>query len=154
MPALRHRSRFGFKEFCDKNGIITAEWIKLNKKNKEQLKELGLPLVIKPTNSGSSVDTFIVKDENALKQVNLDLLFKKYGAVLVERFIDGVEITVGVLGKEVLPVVEIQPPEGEWFNYENKYSGKTKELAPAPSLTEEQKKEAQEITRKIHFGLG
>ncbi len=147
-------NKFDFKEFCKKNSIVTPEWIKLTEENKKEFYKKTLPFVIKPSDSGSSRGIYLIKSEEDRSKVNLENLLKEYGPLIVEEFIDGIEVTVGILGDKALPVVEIQPPKGEWFDYENKYSGRTKEIAPAPSFTDEQKKELQTITEKIHRGLG
>ncbi len=58
-----------------------------------------------------------------------------------------------LLGK-VLPVMETIPPENSWFDYKNKYSGKTRDIPFAPSLSKEKQKEAQRIAlREIHRDL-
>jgi hypothetical protein len=54
--------------------------------------------------------------------------------MLLEELIIGVEITVPILGDKALPVVEIVPPEGGVFDYENKYNGKTRELCPPENV--------------------
>jgi D-alanine-D-alanine ligase len=74
----------------------------------------------------------------------------------VEKYILGTEVTVAVLNNKALPVLEIIPPKGEWFDYENKYWGLTREIPNAPSLNEKTKKKVQKISIKIHkhFNLG
>ena len=142
-----------FKKFCQKSGIKTPPWFILSPKNKARLLTK-IPFVIKPSDSGSSVDVFIVKNKKDLKILNLDKLFRTYKNLLVEDFIVGIEATVGILGEKALPVVEIRPPKGEWFSFENKYSGKTKEIPNAPSLAFEKIKELQKIALRIHNQLG
>ncbi len=146
-------NKIKFKEFCEKFGIKTSPWFVLKPQNKNSL-VAKIPFVVKPQDSGSSVDVYIIKSQEDLDKLDLKKLFAKYKELLVEDYIEGIEATVGVLGNDALPVVEIRPPEGEWFSYENKYSGKTKEIPDAPSLTNEQKQELQKITSKIHGGLG
>lgn len=119
-------------------------------------KELGLPLVIKPSSAGSSVGVTIVKDAADIKAA-LKRAFIEDNCVLVEEYIKGVEITVGVLGNdtlEALPVVEIVPNPGYlFFDYEAKYkSGATAEICPArisPELT----LRAQELAKAAHRAL-
>ncbi len=146
-------NKIEFKNFCEKSGIKTSPWIVLKPQNKDSL-VAKIPFVVKPQDSGSSVDVYIIKSQEDLDKLDLKKLFNKYKELLVEDYIEGIEATVGVLGDDALPVVEIRPPEGEWFSYENKYSGKTKEIPDAPSLTNEQKQELQKITSEIHRGLG
>ena len=73
--------------------------------------------------------------------------------MLFEELIEGDEITVGILGSDALPVVEIIPPEGEEFDYENKYNGKTTELCPAKNVSSDKQVEAQKLTEKIHSAV-
>lgn len=116
-------------------------------------KELGLPLVIKPASAGSSVGVTIVKDSADIEAA-LNRAFAEDNCVLVEEYIKGIEITVGVLGNdtlEALPVIEIVPnPEYLFFDYEAKYkSGATNEICPArisPELT----LRAQELAKAAH----
>ncbi len=67
--------------------------------------------------------------------------------------IKGLEITVGILNEKALPVVEIIPPENGWFDYKNKYSGKSKEIPFAPSVNKKIQGLVQEISLKIHKSL-
>lgn len=57
------------------------------------------------------------------------------------------------MNNKALPVIEIVPPLGKWFDYKNKYSGATKEIINAPSLTEKQKKQVQSVATAIHRNL-
>lgn len=92
---------------------------------------LPLPLFIKPNTLGSSVGSAPVHERAQLAEAFA--LAARYGTpVLVERFIKGKELTVGVLGDTVLPIIEIKPLEG-FYDYTNKYTkGKTEYLCPAP----------------------
>jgi len=140
-----------FKEFCDKNNIPTAPWEKI--KNIQDVIDCGLPCVAKSTNGGSSKEVAILKTKEDLKQKIFLNLFKLNQPLYVEKFLPGIEITVGILGNEALPVVEIVPPGGSWFNFKNKYSGETKEIVDTPNLTPKIKKQAQKIALKIHQTL-
>ena len=88
------------------------------------------PCVIKPSNGGSSVGVLLVMDdkdfENALARD-----FSYDDTVLVEEYIRGRELTQAVLDGVALPPVEICPNTDEWYDYENKYNGKTLEICPA-----------------------
>lgn len=91
---------------------------------------LGLPLIVKPNDSGSSVGISRVQNIEALKPAVEEAL--KYSlAALLESYIPGRELTVTVIDGIALPVVEIRPLEG-WYDYTNKYTkGKTEYIAPA-----------------------
>lgn len=140
-----------FKKFCDKNKITTASWKKI--KSIEDVKKFGLPCVAKSTNGGSSREVAILKAHADFKKSLFLNLFKLDQPLYVEKFLDGVEITVGILDDLALPVMEIIPPDGKWFDYKNKYSGATQELPDAPSISPEARKQAQEIALKVHQAL-
>jgi D-alanine-D-alanine ligase len=97
--------------------------------------QLGLPVVVKPVETGSSVGMTIVRDGSRLPEaVGHALEFGE--TAMIEAFIRGTEITCGVLGNqhvEALPLIEIIPGEGyEFFDYEAKYQpGATEEICPA-----------------------
>ncbi|MCB5263045.1 MAG: D-alanine--D-alanine ligase [Candidatus Cloacimonetes bacterium] len=93
--------------------------------------KLGLPLIVKPNDSGSSVGISLVHDLNDLKAAVNDA-FQHCSSVLLEEYIPGRELTVSILDGKALPVVEIKPLQG-WYDYHNKYTqGQTQYLAPAP----------------------
>jgi D-alanine-D-alanine ligase len=99
----------------------------------DQLK-LSLPVVVKPPREGSSVGVHIVHTEEELASALADA--KQFGAdTLVEEFVDGKELTVGVIGGEALPVIHIEPVSG-FYDINNKYpwmsgTGKTNYHCPA-----------------------
>src|SRR5579872_342073 len=144
--------KVNFKKFCLKNGILTPSFQVL-KSSKDNL-IIPYPFVIKPSDNGSSVDVYIVKNSHDLEGINLNKLFVKYDSLLVEEYIDGVEVTVGILNEKALPIIEIVPPKGETFDFQNKYNGKTKEIPFAPSLNALKQKEIQNIALTIHKRLG
>ncbi len=87
---------------------------------KAWLEDIGLPIVLKPVDGGSSVDVVIAHDRQVRDRELTDLL-AKYGRILAERFIEGKELTVGILGDEALPIIQIIP-DGEFYDYRAKYS--------------------------------
>ncbi|OAG27490.1 D-alanine--D-alanine ligase family protein [Thermodesulfatator autotrophicus] len=111
------------------------------------------PVVVKPVSQGSSVGISLVKgpDELALA---VEEAFEIEDRVLIEEYLAGRELTVGILGEEPLPVVEIIPGEGHaFFDYEAKYTpGVTQELCPAP-IPESLAKEAQKAALQAHQAL-
>jgi len=103
-------------------GIRTAPWINLRlgqKINYEDIKELGYPVVVKPTHGGSSVATFIVKEEKDIEE-SVNEGFKWDNEVMIEKFIKGDEITCPVMVGEMFPVVTIKP-NAEFFDFAAKY---------------------------------
>ena len=108
------------------------------------------PFVLKPNDGGSSIDTFIVRDLDLFDFNKVEPAFEEHGKMLLQEFIGGVEITVAVLGEAALPVIEIIPPAGGEFDYENKYNGKTQELCPPQNVLPETQIAAQKLAKKIH----
>jgi len=78
-----------------------------------------LPVVVKPVSSGSSVDTSIARTPESLVAA-ASAVVAKYGKALVEKYIVGPELSVGILGDEALPVCEIRTPR-EFYDYQAKY---------------------------------
>ena len=117
---------------------------------------LGIPLVIKPLEAGSSVGMTIVKSVSEIEAA-AEKAFEHGDTILVEVFVGGIEITVGVIGNqtlEALPVIEIVPGDGyDFFDYEAKYTpGATREICPArisDALTEK----AQTYAKMAHRSL-
>jgi D-alanine-D-alanine ligase len=91
---------------------------------------LPLPLFIKPNSQGSSVGSRAARTPEELATAITDAL-RFDSEVLVEQLIEGRELTVGVLGDQVLPIIEIKPLDG-FYDYTNKYTkGKTEYFCPA-----------------------
>jgi D-alanine-D-alanine ligase len=83
-------------------------------------RELGFPVVVKPSKQGSTVGLTVVREPEALEAA-VTLAFRYDDEVMVEQFIAGRELTVGVLGEETLPVIEILPKH-EIYDYACKYT--------------------------------
>jgi len=77
------------------------------------------PVVVKPVDQGSSVDCRIVRQHEDLQSV-LEQMTRQYGRCMIEKFIDGYDLTVGVLGETPLPPIQIRTKR-EFYNYEAKY---------------------------------
>ncbi len=117
---------------------------------------LGLPVVIKPEHEGSSIGLTIVKDESKLAGA-FDTAWKFDRRCLVEKYVQGIEITAGVLGNDELlplPLIEICPGEAyEFFDYEAKYTpGATSEICPA-RISPEITAKAQDMALRAHRAL-
>lgn len=119
-------------------GLPVAPWVAITRKTfesglndeiKQQLTELGLPLIVKPSREGSSVGMSKVNKSDELTQA-LTLAFQHDEEVLVEKWLSGPEFTVAVLGEEILPSIRIQPA-GTFYDYDAKYlSDETKYFCP------------------------
>ncbi|MCK8602058.1 D-alanine--D-alanine ligase family protein [Desulfoferrobacter suflitae] len=120
------------------------------------VKELGLPLVVKPEHEGSSIGLSIVHDAADLAQA-LEVAWQYDRLCLLEKYLDGVEITGAVLGNDALaalPLIEIVPgKEYEFFDYKAKYlPGATQEICPA-RITPELAAKAQAYAKQAHQTL-
>jgi D-alanine-D-alanine ligase len=118
--------------------------------------EVGFPMVVKPASGGSTLGVFIVDSPGELRSA-IEEILKTYSGVVVEEYIAGRELTVGVLlvdGIEIaLPVIEIVIP-GRLFDYEAKYTeGVAEFLVPAP-LDEESARRARDASLKAHQAIG
>ena len=92
-------------------------------------RELGLPVIVKPSSEGSSVGVSRVFDDAGLDDA-VALAARYAGELLMEQLIEGQELTVGILGDTALPSIRIVPA-GEWYDYEAKYvSDDTQYLCP------------------------
>ena len=113
------------------------------KKDNPFRERIPAPCVIKPSNGGSSIGVQIIMDAADYDDALLEA-FKYDDVVLVEQFVDGRELTQGVFDGKALPPVEICPAEG-FYDYKNKYSGKTLEICPA-QIPEETLQEMSEYS--------
>lgn len=142
------------------HGLPVAEWVMASKSDiadpKRIVETLRLPVVIKPVRQGSSIGMSIVREKENLSAA-LQLAFEHDSEVMVEEFISGREITVGVIGNDelaALPLVEIIPAaQYEFFDYEAKYKpGATTEICPA-EVDDEIRRKAQEYGLTAHQAL-
>jgi D-alanine-D-alanine ligase len=139
------------KEIFLFHGIPTPEFITPQEGEIEE-PPFPPPWVVKPASEGSTIGVGIVKDREGLEGAIRNA--REYDQqVLVEQFIEGKELTVGILAGEPLPVIEIAP-QGGFYDYEAKYSpGLTDYLCPAP-ISEEKQQEAQEVSLRAYHTLG
>lgn len=140
------------------SGLPTPAWAALSSVPADSspiIEELGTKLVVKPVSEGSSVGMSIVHEEDELLPA-LELAFRHDDTVLVESFVAGAEVTVGVLGNdtlEALPTLEVVP-EHEFYDYESKYvPGMSRHIIPA-RVSEAARAECQRIALAAHAALG
>ena len=144
-------SRSAFDKFLTKekfraHNVVTAEWevIEVGQRPK-----IPVPLVVKPPCQGSTVGVVIVKNES-----ELDSAIKEAGKydrkLLVEKFLSGRELTIGILGDQALPILEIIP-KGGFYDFTNKYpflnpqaGGGAEHVCPA-RIDEKKTAEIQEL---------
>ena len=132
-------NKLASKRLYENSGIPAPPYMAVGKKDRVDpvawTQRLGLPLVIKPVGGGSSIGASIVHTMDRI-QPAVDAAFEHDDAILVETYIQGVELTVAVIGNdspEALPVIEIVPEKGHaFFDYTAKYTaGETREICPA-----------------------
>lgn len=118
------------------------------------------PYVVKPVRAGSSVATRVAYTLDELTEAVEDAFNKGFREIMIEQLIKGREGTCGVIenfrGEDLyaLPPVEIIPPEGNaFFDFDAKYSGKTREVCPG-NFTHEEKETMQDAAKTIHKALG
>ena len=144
------------KLVMEANQVPTAPWQALEREakagNRGKEVELKLPVVVKPADGGSAIGVTIVRKMEQLNAA-LKLAFRYSPWALVEQFIEGKEVTVGVLGERALPVIEILP-KNEFYDLDAKYTpGKSIHLIPA-RISRALTKRTQEISKKAGKVLG
>ena len=140
------------KQLFDQAGIPTPPWLIAPVEASAIDTELdGYPVVVKPSREGSTVGVSFVRSSDELEAA-IELAAGYDGPVLVEKFIPGRELAIGVLGDEALPIVEIRPSH-EIYDYECKYTyGKSQYEVPAP-LSSQVTEEIQALALKAHRTL-
>ncbi len=152
------------KRFFELAGIPTPPSLTLRGRNEAEayLRDLesgtaalGCPVVIKPSQQGSTIGITIVQEPEKMAAA-LDLALRYDTGVLVEKYVKGIELTGSVLGNEdpsCLPLIEIVPASGI-YDYFSKYEpGATEEIVPA-RISAEQTRQAQDLSVRAHQALG
>lgn len=112
------------------NGGVSVPMGITVKKGAVPYANVGFPCVVKPCSGGSSVGTYIVNEPQEYEKY-IEMAFKYEDSLIVEQYIKGRELTVGVMDGKAMPVIEIIPKCG-FYDYKNKYqAGLTEEICPA-----------------------
>jgi D-alanine-D-alanine ligase len=143
------------KEKFRAQGVTTPEWETVEAYRHPRMK---LPIVVKPPRQGSTVGVFIVKQPEDLERAIMDAA--KYDhELLIEKFIPGRELTVGVLGDKALPILEIIP-KGGFYDFATKYpflnpqtGASAQHICPA-KIDTDKSKEIQELASSAFRALG
>ena len=136
-------------------GIKTATAVYLNKGDAIDLdaiiSKVGLPCFIKPNKAGSSFGISKAHTKETILPA-ITIAFKEDTEILIESFLEGTEVSVGIISFEgitkVLPITEIVS-ENDFFDYEAKYNGKSEEITPA-RITEKQQEKVKKAAKKIY----
>lgn len=148
-------NKFATKNYLKEYGILTAKAVLLRKNQpfveSDIIKQLGLPIFVKPNNGGSSFGVTKVKEVGQLVEAIEKALVEDI-EVILEEFIEGQEFTCGAFVSAtenlVLPITEIVS-KTEFFDYKAKYEGLSDEITPA-RLSKDQTAECQSLTREIY----
>ena len=140
-------------------GIPTPDSVTLSAEDPTDVSEMFAQfnghVVVKPATEGSALGVTIVTNEEDM-QTALDQAFAYDSEVLVERFVSGDELTVAVIGNEqvqALPVIQIVPQMGEFYDFESKYAeGGSEHVCPAP-LDDATTRKVQELAIRAHNAL-
>ena len=142
------------KVILKNKNIPTANWTLLDllkDSYEDKLKDIKLPVVVKPCSNGSSIGVSIVKTKEELKKA-IDSAKKYEDKLLIEDYLEGREFSIGVINNEALPPIEIIPLAG-FYDYKNKYqSGLTKEVCPA-EITKEELDRINDLAIKVYQEL-
>jgi D-alanine-D-alanine ligase len=134
----------------DQEGIESPRWRRYH--GAADVARIGFPMVVKPSSEGSSVGVSIVKSEAELPAA-LEAAKKGRGVIIMEEYVKGREINVGILDGEALGEVEIRPAT-EFYDYEAKYvRDDTKYLVPA-EIAEDDRRRLHDLAVRAHQALG
>ncbi|MFO7868569.1 MAG: D-alanine--D-alanine ligase [Bacteroidales bacterium] len=151
-------NKYATKTFLQSFGIKSAAGILLRIgdeiNTQDILTNVGLPCFVKPNNGGSSFGISKVSQEKDLEKA-IKNAFEEDSEILIERFIEGIEISNGAykINKDihVLPITEIET-QNDFFDFQAKYEGKSKEITPA-RLSDAMTQTGQNLTKKIYAAL-
>ena len=136
-------------------GIKTATSVNLNKgdvvNTNDIIQKVGLPCFIKPNNAGSSYGISKVHSVQDILPA-IAIAYKEDSEILIESFLDGTEVSVGVIHykgeTKVLPITEIVS-ENDFFDYQAKYEGKSQEITPA-RISKSQQEKIEKTAKKVY----
>ena len=142
------------KAIFERSGIPVPRYIIFEKNDFkiEDCYDLGFPMVVKPHLEGSSIGLSVVKGKDELSSA-IDKAFEYGNLILMEEYVAGRELTVGILDDKPLPVIEIITKDNV-YDYKAKYADlETRYLVPAP-LDEELAQKARSLGQRSHLALG
>ncbi|MWN06590.1 D-alanine--D-alanine ligase [Gilliamella sp. Pas-s95] len=116
------------------------------------VKQLGLPLFVKPSHEGSSVGMARVNEASEL-EVAINAAFKYDSVVMVESFLAGPEFTVAIVGEEVLPSIHIKPTS-KFYDYDAKYLSDTTQYFCPSGLPDDKEQEIRKLALDAYKAVG
>ena len=111
-----------------------------------------MPVVVKPVSEGSSVDCHVVREASDL-ETRLEAMTRRYGRCLIEQYIEGPELTVGILGDVALPPIEVRSAR-EFYDYQAKYLDDRTEYVFDIDLPGPRREEIGRLSLEAHQALG
>ena len=132
--------------------IPVPPFVVLSKEHGPKSLEFDLPWVVKPATEGSSVGVSIVKSETGFKQA-VETAFSYSSRAIVEKYIEGKEIHIGILNDKVLGGVEVKPSL-EFYNYEAKYTPGLTEYILPPEIDSRAYERTKAAAISAHIALG
>jgi D-alanine-D-alanine ligase len=139
------------KKIFQKKGIPTAPFC-IWEGEEKLLRKLRYPLVVKPYFNGSSLGVSIVRDESYLQKAIEEATFYQE-KIILEDYIEGKELTVGILEDKPMEVIEIVPKKG-YFDFYTKYTDGMAEFIVPAKLDKEVYRKVQEVALGAHLSLG
>jgi len=144
------------KRAFERSNVLTPAWMCVDvvelEKNGGAEMDLVPPLVVKPATGGSSLGVTIVRDESQITPAIIKA--SEYGeSILIERYIKGRELTVGILGGETLPIVELKV-ETEFYDYNAKYRDDRTQLVCPTDLAPDVARKISALALAAHTALG
>lgn len=119
----------------------------------EAERRFGYPLIVKPRSEGSSVGIELLEGKRGALD-RCERVWRGFSEMFIEPFIEGMIATVGVVGEQVLPILELVPKQQRFYSYEAKYiRGETEFICPA-SLSHRIEKRIKELAMKVYRELG
>ncbi len=143
------------KTVLQASGVPVPDGVTLQAPVAEVPESIPLPCIVKPNREGSTLGLILVEQVEEWHHA-LEAAFAYDETVIVEEFVEGTEITVGIVAGKSLPVIEIVPP-GVIFDYDAKYTyskGKTKYLCPPETVSDTVQMRAREIAEQTFVALG
>ena len=159
MASMLAMNKHFTKIIAVENNVQTPNWLSVNINNADESKilsyksnQFGYPVVVKPNFQGSTLGLSIVKSKDEMKEaINLASIYSDN--IIIEKFIKGRELTVGILGDKALDIVEIIPKSG-FYDYDSKYTkGASKYICPA-DIDENISRKIKNNALKIHKAIG
>ncbi len=141
------------KQILRNHGLPTPDWVLLPGYGHRIPPGLKYPLVAKPNTGGSSLNMAIIENPDQLL-LYLEQFSSKHQEIILEDYVQGLELTCAVLDQDALPPVLIKPLKGSFFDYDSKYDpdGAT-EICPAP-VPQKTIRMVQEMALEVHKILG